>query len=1581
MATLYFRDSSDGVMVEEDPSVDIVTYLYNHAYCKVEYSEDGETPGEVTVPKLTFTPMNENGGEVDTVVLNVPYLDENGHILKRFIDKEITVEVFHIASPNDLTGSVCEDAQVPDIAVIDNISAQDESYYMDLYMLTGSDPGVASNWYLVHTDNPVFKNVQVQNDLTVAGDTQVDDIEVVSSMMIDVDGTVTFSSETVDNVKKDAKLFFEGLKDKVLITDAQTGEVIPSDATTTELSYLTGAQSNIQTQLNNTPRLVVPSTTRFYFSGSAELGNYTGMTNNDYAFVLQVVPNTSPVAQELYLFRYNAASNNWNKEKLVFSQHQWGNINMGSVGTTDGTNNSNTTISFDQSTVGGVYYIPLPTTISFTTLTVSGNAEFGTNGANPQNTVTVYGAIKANNINPRTNNTPVEIGGELVVDNDTTVKGDLTVGTNDAHKNLHVTGTSQLDGDVTVSNDVDIAGTLNIDVITSHNQANSVTIQDALAVIDSITGGNGLTINDKDGSNNNISLVFNENGLNVNAPSSFDENVVIDKNLTVGTAGANPVNIFTVNGNSTTNGNVSTNGNLTQTDVTKEATLGVLHAQATDVTSLQSTGNITQTNGTTTLQGTTVASLSTPTITNTNGDTLSITEDTININGNTITNINGNTTITGTTSISDAVTIGSNSSVSNNTLLTVNGKTSLKNDVTIASGKKLITPSIEGSNSGILSILTPATVTGDLTASGTSSGNVLTATTNVNTPKITGTGVGENISPLEIAGSTKVTGKLTVTNDADLVGTTDVDDLNISGTISHTGATATLKGVTIVDTLSVPSIGNGNNNIAITSDVDASNKTITASTFVGSLNGNASTASKIQNAVNIGTTDSATPTAHTSSTVAFDGHEGILIPLPATITATLLGNADTATVASKLTTSDVGSKTTPIYLDDGVAKASDETVGSSVKPIFLNGGALTASDGVVGASDQPIFMSNGTLTASSSSLGGATQPIYMDAGVFKEGTALQGGAYKGVDTSIGSSPSNNNVPTTAAVASFVNSSISSQTGTLIGTFDAETDLGLTVDPDADPPIIPTNAQISAKLGEHTFSTTPSNNDYCYVTVDTVSSTPSIDEFRRFKYSQPNPPTAGTWVYEYTLNNSSFTDAQWKAINSGIEAPPVAPDPNAGKYGISISGNANTATLATTATKLSSSAGDTSTPVYFTNGVPSTVSKVSVSLIDVATTSTNGLLSSTDKTKLDTIATGAEVNVQSDWSVTDNTSDAFIKNKPTIGDKILTIYGQNGSDSAVSAQTFGANQSDENKSVTIKASNGLSASTSSNTITISNSGVRSITDATSGDGIITVNTNGSSSNITVYTLPTATDATLGGVKVGTDLSISNGVLSQSVISRSDPTTTETALTEGSNFTVLDGLTSSTTGHVTAVASRKFTLPATYTPSSHTHGNITNDGKVGTTANLPLVTTTGGAVTAGSVTSPIVMNGTAIEHATSGVTVDSGTGLATYTKVTVNAKGHVTAGTSLSSSDVGTAIGASSSVSGQAVIVDSNGNLTFGEAGKVDNVTFTRVTNASTNPQTTAQISMVDGQTVLDMTKVAQLPFGVTKLSITEVNALA
>lgn len=48
----------------------------------------------------------------------------------------------------------------------------------------------------------------------------------------------------------------------------------------------------------------------------------------------------------------------------------------------------------------------------------------------------------------------------------------------------------------------------------------------------------------------------------------------------------------------------------------------------------------------------------------------------------------------------------------------------------------------------------------------------------------------------------------------------------------------------------------------------------------------------------------------------------------------------------------------------------------------------------------------------------------------------------------------------------------------------------------------------------------------------------------------------------------------------------------------------------------------------------------------ATASVGGLMSASDKAKLNGIAAGAEVNVQADWTETNTSSDAYIKNKPT-----------------------------------------------------------------------------------------------------------------------------------------------------------------------------------------------------------------------------------------------------------------------------------------------------------------------------------------------
>ncbi len=106
---------------------------------------------------------------------------------------------------------------------------------------------------------------------------------------------------------------------------------------------------------------------------------------------------------------------------------------------------------------------------------------------------------------------------------------------------------------------------------------------------------------------------------------------------------------------------------------------------------------------------------------------------------------------------------------------------------------------------------------------------------------------------------------------------------------------------------------------------------------------------------------------------------------------------------------------------------------------------------------------------------------------------------------------------------FVNSSIATSTATFRGTYNEVTDLELTTEA--------THAQIEAALA--TKIATADNNDYCFVQIPTATATPTeIAAIERYKFN-------GTaWAYEYTLNNSGFTAAQWAAINSGITSADV-----------------------------------------------------------------------------------------------------------------------------------------------------------------------------------------------------------------------------------------------------------------------------------------------------------------------------------------------------------------------------------------------------------------------------------------------------------
>ena len=106
---------------------------------------------------------------------------------------------------------------------------------------------------------------------------------------------------------------------------------------------------------------------------------------------------------------------------------------------------------------------------------------------------------------------------------------------------------------------------------------------------------------------------------------------------------------------------------------------------------------------------------------------------------------------------------------------------------------------------------------------------------------------------------------------------------------------------------------------------------------------------------------------------------------------------------------------------------------------------------------------------------------------------------------------------------FVNSSVATATAEFQGTYDVVDDLGLSASA--------THAQIQSALLTAVASQQPDNNDYVFVSIPAVSG--ASGKYERYKFN-------GTaWAYEYTLNNSSFTAAQWASITSGITSAKVS----------------------------------------------------------------------------------------------------------------------------------------------------------------------------------------------------------------------------------------------------------------------------------------------------------------------------------------------------------------------------------------------------------------------------------------------------------
>ena len=231
-----------------------------------------------------------------------------------------------------------------------------------------------------------------------------------------------------------------------------------------------------------------------------------------------------------------------------------------------------------------------------------------------------------------------------------------------------------------------------------------------------------------------------------------------------------------------------------------------------------------------------------------------------------------------------------------------------------------------------------------------------------------------------------------------------------------------------------------------------------------------------------------------------------------------------------------GSNVNPIYIKDGIPQIIDglevdndviahrnvEAMGG----VAAHGMATLQRGGSGGMGTVTGINVNGTLYEPSDGL--ITLPDYPTAAsLISDGLASQSwvnGNFAGIGYEARVQAIEALIPSQAtslnqlADKAFVNSSVATATAEYQGNYNSVSDLSLSTSA--------SRSAIATALG--TAISGADNNDYCFVEIPTSDSTPTqIERIERYKFN-------GTaWSYEYTLNNSGFTAAQWATINSGL----------------------------------------------------------------------------------------------------------------------------------------------------------------------------------------------------------------------------------------------------------------------------------------------------------------------------------------------------------------------------------------------------------------------------------------------------------------